>query len=197
MEKFSAANLIILGLLMEKPMSAYEMAHIIDSQVIGRLIKISSPTVYKNIKSLYNKGCLTAETIRQGEQPEKKIYSVAEKGKDHFLQLMAYYSEKLTPHFFESNAFLLNIDKLDKRRGLKMLQNLKNQIEEAQGWIKRHEREANEKGIFFAGLAIIKQYRMILDSLAKWIDEVIEDYRKTKNPGAYSIEGATGFKAPF
>ena len=197
MEKWSAANLIILGLLMEKPMSAYEMAHIIDSQIIGHLIKISPPTVYKNIKALHEKGRLTAETIREGEQPEKKIYAVTEKGKEHFLQLMGYFSSKLTPFFLESNAFLLNIDKLDKRRGLKMLQNLKKHIEDVQGWIKRHEREAGEKGIFFAGLAIIKQHRMMLDSLATWIDEVIEDYQKTKKPGAYSVDRSAGFKPPF
>lgn len=188
MERMSAGNLIILGLLLDKPMSAYEMAHIIDSQVIGRLIKISSPTVYKNIKNLYKKGYLTAEVVKEGEMPEKKVYSVTDEGKAYFLKLMEHYSGHLTDHYFEFNAFLMNLDKADKHTGLEMLGNLKAQFCKIQEWIVPHEKEAKAMNVFFAGQAIIKQYRMIIFTLIAWIDEVIEEYREEPDLGKYSFE---------
>ncbi len=187
MEKMSAANLIILGLLLNKPMSAYEIAQIIETQVIGMLIKISSPTVYKNIKILHKEGCLTAEVVKEGEMPEKKVYTVTEEGKAYFFKLMEYYSLHFQRPVYEFNALLMNIDKVDKETGLKMLENIKEHFCRAKTWIVQHEQEADKK-MFFAGRAIVKQYRMLFTTLVDWIEETIEEYRQEKEPGKYEID---------
>lgn len=192
MEKMSAGNLMILGLLLNKPMSAYEMANLLDTQVIGQLIKISTPTVYKNIKRLYQNGYLTVEVVKEGEMPEKKIYTVTKEGKAHFFNLMEHFSGHVHDLYFDCNAFLANIDKVDKDTGLKMLENLESQLCAVRDWIVNHEREAKAKNVFFAGRAIIKQYRMVLNALVKWIQEVIKEYSQTENLGKYSFEHDVG-----
>ena len=188
MEKMSSGNLIILGLLLDHSMSAYDMAHIIDTQVVGRLVKISAPTVYKNIKKLHEAGHLSMEVLKQGEMPEKKIYTVTDTGKAYFLKLMRYFAEQPAEHHFEFNAVLGNIDKVDRETGMELLENLKTYFCGAKEWMVGHEQEAIAHNVFFGGRAIIKQYRMLFTMLEEWIDEVIEEYQQTEELGKYRID---------
>jgi DNA-binding PadR family transcriptional regulator len=181
----STVNLLIMGLLIDSPLSAYHIAQIVETQIIGELLKISSPAVYKNIKELHKAGFLEMEKTRSGEMPEKKVYSVTKKGKAYFLRLMNHFSSHLSNHYFDFNTFLTNIDKVDRRTGLKMLENLRDQFYQMKEWIVNHEKQAKDNNIYFAGRAIIKQYRMILYTLLAWIEEVIEEYRETKDLGSY------------
>ncbi len=173
----STINLMLLGLLLDKSMSAYEIAQILDSH-IGRLIKISAPAVYKNIKKLHKDGYCTVEVVKEGEMPEKKIYSITEEGKTYFFELMRYYSENLKDHYFDFNAFLIHLDKVDKQSGLKMLENLEKQFCDAYTWMTQHEEEAIAAGVTFSQRIIIKQYRMIFSTFVEWSKEVVEEYRR-------------------
>jgi DNA-binding PadR family transcriptional regulator len=183
--KMSAVNLLIMGLLMDRPLSAYDIAQMVETQIIGRLVKISAPAVYKNIKELHRAGYLEVEKTRKGEMPEKKIYTVTEKGKDYFLKLMDYFSSHLSSYYFDFNTFLSNIDKVDKQTGLRMLESLRDQFYQMKAWIASHEQEARTRQIYFAGRAIIKQYRMMFYTLIAWIEEVIEEYKAAKELGRY------------
>ncbi|MDA8123826.1 MAG: PadR family transcriptional regulator [Deltaproteobacteria bacterium] len=177
MEKLSAVNLWIMGLLISRPLSAYDIAKILETDIIGRLLKASVPAVYKNIKELHKAGYLDVERTRASEMPEKKVYSVTDAGKTYFLRLMDYFSGNLSPHYFEFNTFLANIDKVDKKTAMTMLENLRDQFCTMKTWIVAHEQEALERNVDFAGRAIIKQYRMIMQTLIAWIEEVIEEGR--------------------
>ncbi len=184
--KMSAVNLLIMGLLMGRPLSAYDIAQIVETHV-GRLVKISAPAVYKNIKELHRCGYLEVEKTRKGEMPEKKIYTVTEDGRAHFLKLMDYFSSHLSDFYFDFNAFLTNLDKVDKKTGLKMLENLRDQFYQMKTWIVNHEQEARARNVPFAGRVIIKQYRMIAYTLIAWIEEVIEEYRQAKDLGRHAF----------
>jgi DNA-binding PadR family transcriptional regulator len=185
MESMSTVNLIILGLLHDKPMSAYEMAQIVGSWVMKKLLKISAPTVYKNLKALHKASYLAMKTVREGEMPEKKIYSVTKSGRSHFLKLMEHYSGNLNDFYLDFNMFLVNLDKVDKKTGLQMLKNLQTQINQTRAWIVQHEQEMKAANVFFAGRMLAKQYRMILSTLRDWIEEVITEYRHTKDLGKH------------
>ncbi len=182
-EKLSAVNLWIMGLLVDHPMSAYEIARIVETDVIARHLKVSVPAVYKNVRELQRVGYLEMERARMGEMPEKKVYSVTDSGRKYFLKLMDHYSSNLLDYYFEFNTFLANLDKVDKETGLKMLGNLRDQFYSMKTWIVAHEQEARARKVYFAGRAIIKQYRMILHTLIAWIEEVIEEYRETGETG--------------
>jgi len=185
--KMSSVNLLIMGLLMDRPQSAYDIAQIVETQVVGRLVKISTPAIYKNIKQLHKAGYLEVEKVRSGEMPEKKIYTVTEGGQRYFLTLMEFFSGHFTNFYFDFNTFLINLEKVDRVSGLKMLEGLRDQFYEMKAWIVRHEQEARAKNIFFAGRAIIKQYRMMAYTLIAWIEEVIEEYRLTEDLGKYQF----------
>jgi DNA-binding PadR family transcriptional regulator len=183
MEKMSVVNLLVMGLLFERPMSAYEIAQIVDNEIIGRLVKVSSPAVYKNIKELQREGYLEVEKVKTGEMPEKKVYSATETGKSYFFTLMDYYSRNITNHYFDFNTLLINIDKVDKQKGLEMLNRLRDEFYRWKTWMVTHEQEARVRNVYFGGRAVIKQYRMVAYTLIAWIEEVIEEYRHSEDLG--------------
>ena len=178
----STIDLIILGILLENPMNAYELTRFIDNKQVGRLLKISTPAVYKCCKRLFKAQYLDGKTVREGEMPEKVIYSVNQKGQARFYNLMEHFSGNLNPFYFEFNCFLLNIDKIEKTKALEMLENLKARLQELKGWIIQHEKEVSSS-IVFPARTIIKQYRMMVITLVTWIEETIEDYKREHKIG--------------
>ena len=175
----STIDLIILGLLLEKPMNAYELACLITEKQVGRLLKISTPAVYKSCKRLSDAGLLSRTTTQKTDLPEKALYSVNKKGKLRFSKLMEHFSSNITPFFLDFNAFLWNIEKVEKERGLEMLNTLHEELSNLKKWIIRHEKDDCGNAPF-AVKAIVKQYRMTISTLLKWSEETIRDYKQIK-----------------
>ncbi len=175
----STIDLIILGILLNNPMNAFELIRFVEGREIARLVKISKPAIYKCCKRLFQGGYLEGKKVREGEMPEKVIYSVNEKGQSRFYELMRHFSDNVNPFYLEFNSFLWNIDKLEKAKALTMLGNLKTQLENLKFWIIEHEKE-NLSNLDFAPRMIIKQYRMVITTLVSWVDETIEEYEAKK-----------------
>ncbi len=178
----STIDLIVLGILLENPMNAFELTRYIEDREIGRLVKISTPAVYKCCKRLFKGAYLDGERVREGEMPEKVIYSVNPKGRERFYELMAYFSGNINPFYFEFNSFIWNLERIEKSKALEMLGNLRNQLVTLKGWIIQHENEVASK-VTFPAKAIIKQYRMLITMLVIWVEETIDDYNKESITG--------------
>lgn len=175
----STIDLIILGVLLEKPMSAYDLACLMDEKHVNRFLKISTPAIYKSCKRLYGSGLLDGRISKKGEQPEKTIYRINEKGKERFFALMEHFSSNVMPFYLDFNAFIFNVEKAGKQRGLKMLKKLRDELSDLKTWIIEHEREESPN-LTFAGKAIVKQYRMTVSALLSWSEAIVEDYKKIK-----------------
>ena len=126
------------------------------------------------------------ETVQEGEMPPKKIYTVTPKGRERFGELMVHYSKDFDVPAFEYNAFLVNLDKVDKETGLQLLENLRQHFVYAEKMISQHEREVEAAGnVFFAGRMLIKQYRMYMTTYVQWINETIEAYKQENELNGY------------
>lgn len=175
----STIDLIILGFLLDRRMNAYELASFIAEKQIGRFLKISTPAIYKSCNRLYTAGFLDGETIKEGGQPEKTVYSINKKGRERFLALMEHFSSQFVPFFLDCNAFIWNIEKVDKKQGAKMLRKLRDELSALNKWIPQHEKEESAN-LTFASRAIVKQYRMTISALVRWSEGLIKDYSKLK-----------------
>lgn len=72
----SIINLMLLGFLMEKPMNAYEIKKEVENRNLTWWIKGSSPSIYRNINNLSAKGYINGKVVRDGEMPEKTVYTI-------------------------------------------------------------------------------------------------------------------------
>jgi DNA-binding PadR family transcriptional regulator len=172
----SAVDLVILGYLKRVPGSPYELARKVETSRLKKIVKIGSPTIYQNIKKMAQKGYLSSETVRDGEMPEKSIYTLTEKGEAYFLELMHRFSFDPGRMYFNFNSFIKNVTLVDKETGLAMLKDLKLFFYDT-----REDLENDIKNIStpsFEIRAILKQYHILLKGMIDWIEEVIADYKK-------------------
>ena len=177
MTQKSPVDLMVLGLLMEQPLNAYELVRLIESRQLGRLVQISNPAVYKSCKRLFKAKLLDAVTTRVGELPEKRVYSVNRMGHRHFHALMEHFSTEISPLYFSFNSFMWHLDKLEPPEAHRMLEGLRGSLEAMGSWMTRHAEEAEGVAdISFAGRRIIRQYLSLLNALTTWINETVEEF---------------------
>ena len=171
----SSIDLIILGFLQKKPMSPYELTRFFEFKRVQKWVKIGSPTIYQNIKKLAAKNYLSGKTVKEGEMPEKVIYSITKSGREHFLELMNRFSANPGKIFFDFNALIANLSLVDKKTALEMLQDLKISFIDSKDDVDNDFAQLPD--ILTEGKAIMKLYRIIFRDMIKWIDELIENYQ--------------------
>ena len=60
--------------------------------------------------------------------PEKKVYSINNNGKKHYVDLMYQYSETSIDYCFDFNSCLVNISKFNKKHAPILLKNIQQQL---------------------------------------------------------------------
>ena len=174
----SSIDLVILGEIMGHPVSAYELVNRLEKTNLRRWIKISSQGVYRNITILHKKGYLKGNKVKEGNMPEKAIFSITQKGTDYFNKLMLEISNKMENFYFSFNSVIANIDKVDKDTSLKLLESIRLKIYESKGELNASYEFFKNK-IPFRGLVILELYHKIFNIvLTDWIDDVIIKYRE-------------------
>jgi DNA-binding PadR family transcriptional regulator len=167
--------LLLLGFLVERQMSAYELDKWIAGCNLQEMVRISSPAVYKNLIKLHEQGFLSAEVVKESEMPEKTVYSITDDGHRHFLALMDDVAQKQNKLHFEFNTVVLNLDKVDKDRGLQLLEEIGTQLEARQAYL-----ESQAETYAFIPLearGIISQLHLVNEALIRWLDDFTVQYR--------------------
>ena len=67
-------DLIVLGMLKTSALSAYDIQKLVEYRNISKWVKISTPSIYKKVLQLEEKGLIKGTTIKEGKMPEKIIY---------------------------------------------------------------------------------------------------------------------------
>jgi len=174
----SSIDLIILGFLKKKPMSAYEIVRYIEFKRMKKWVKVGSPTIYQNIKKLAVKNYLSGKIIKEGERPEKIIYSITKSGEEYHFGLMKRFSVNPGKLFFDFNALIVNLSLVNKKTALGMLQDLKMSFIGSKNDVDNDFFELRD--VPTEAKAIMKLYRMLFRDLIKWIDELIVYYQNKK-----------------
>jgi DNA-binding PadR family transcriptional regulator len=75
-------DLVVLGLLNEKPRYGYEIKTIID-HVMSHIIDVSSGSLYYTLKKLKEQELVEESAIEKvGRRPERSVYRITDKGKE-------------------------------------------------------------------------------------------------------------------
>ncbi|MCB2362079.1 PadR family transcriptional regulator [Clostridium estertheticum] len=173
----SSINLIILGYLQHKEKSAYEMVKEFDIWNLTKWLKISDPSIYKNIIKLCDNGYLNSRTVKEGEMPEKTLYLLNEKGNSYFNELMEESSKHIGNIYFDFNAFLVNIENLPEEKRKEYLKNFKNKVEERRSFVEstyNHVKQNNEKS--GSEVLILDLNNEFYKVLQKWSEKVFDHY---------------------
>jgi len=173
----SIIDLVVLGILLKEPMNAYRLTQFVEQQQVTRLVKLSTPAIYKSCRRLSDQGNLRGEAVRDGEAPEKILYEVTDAGVERFEQLMVHFSKTLTPHFFDINSVVYNLVLVDFEKGLEIVDAYIDEVETIRTWLGPHFEEVKKRvPNAFGNRMIVKQYVMVFDVLAQWAQELREEF---------------------
>lgn len=171
----------ILGLLLRYgPQHGYSLKKIIERE-ISDFAKIKLPTIYYNLAKLNNNGFVTAVLDKDGNRPEKFVYSITESGKKHFNEV---FKKQLTDNVeleFALDGVLYFYDKFDNIEILNALIKKKEEALSHLEKINKHKQSSlnqiPKQGRKSAEL-IFKHHIYHLKAEITWLEEVIEGFSK-------------------
>lgn len=158
-------------------MNAYALAQYVEQNNVTRLVKLSTPAIYKSCKRLFEQGYLSGEIKRDGEAPEKMLYRVSQAGSERFAILMTHFATHINPFYFDINSVVYGIEGLEFDQGLALIDTYTAQIKGVLAYLIPHSKDEQANATFAARM-IVKQYIMTVEVLIKWIIDFREEYIK-------------------
>lgn len=172
----SSIDLVILGIVLEKPQSAYDIQKDVEYHHLSRWTKISVPSIYRKVIQLNEKGYVKSDIVKGDKFADKAIYSITDSGKAYFRELMSTYVSQSVPLLFDFNVVISNLNKIDKNEALKLVSQLRKTI---QASIQSNENYAAEYvDIPLVGRTIFEQQRLLYNSLLEWLDNFESQLKK-------------------
>ena len=77
----SSIDLVILGIVMEKPQSAYDIQKDVEYHHLSRWTKISVPSIYRKVLQMNEQGYLESSIVKGDKFADKAVYSITDKGR--------------------------------------------------------------------------------------------------------------------
>ena len=170
----SAIDLIVLGMIKEKEQSAYDLQKNVEYRNISKWIKVSTPSIYKKVVQLEEKGYIKGNVSKEGNMPEKSIYHITEKGNKYFFELMKKISAQMINVFLDFNAVVINMGMLSNSEEKEIVDNIETEIEKYKNAVSKLEMEREE--IPVCAKSILKQQVLLSEALNKWIENFRELY---------------------
>ncbi len=165
----SSIDLMILGIVLQKSQSAYDIQKDVDYHHVSRWTKISIPSIYKRVLRLKENGYLQSKAKKGSKFAEKAVYSITDQGKEYFEQLMDTYSNQPIQLLFDFNVVITNLNKMEKGKALQLVKKLRESINTAAQANDKYTKEyAN---IPLVGKTIFEQQRLLYIVLLEWIDK--------------------------
>lgn len=169
----AAIDLIVLGMLKKKPMSAYDIQKLVEYRNISKWVRISTPSIYKKAIQLEEKGLIRGETVKEGKMPEKAIYSLTEAGEAEFERLMLEISSKPINIFLDFNAVIVNLDSLPNKKQRACVKEIQENINFLKTYLEENIKEKErEPGIPATGMAVLRQQYILADAIQTWINSL-------------------------
>lgn len=172
----STIDLVILGIVAEKPQSAYDIQKDIEYHHLSRWTKISIPSIYRKVLQLSKKGYLRSDIVKGDRFADKAVYSITDEGKDYFNSLMQYYATQTVPLLFDFNVVIANLNKLNKDAALDLISKLKESITVSVGTNEEYLTEYSN--IPLVGKTIIEQQGLLYKTLLEWLDTFREQFER-------------------
>ncbi|MDE7333505.1 MAG: PadR family transcriptional regulator [Lachnospiraceae bacterium] len=95
---------LLMGIIYEKPVNAYEITKLLDYMNIRWWFHIADSTVYATLKTLERKGLIDGTVERTGNMPDRTIYSLTGKGES---ELKDTIRKSLVQINYDTNIFTI------------------------------------------------------------------------------------------
>ena len=173
----AAIDLIVLGMLKQESLSAYDIQKLVEYRNISKWVKISTPSIYKKVIQLEEKGLITSRTQKEGKMPQKAVYSLTDAGRQEFEKLMLEISCKPINIFLDFNAVIVNLESMTKERQKECLDNIESNINVLKRYLEENiVLKGNNPDIPATGIAVLRQQSLLVQSIEEWITTIKKEF---------------------
>ncbi len=163
-------DLIVLGMLKRESLSAYDIQKLVEYRNISKWVKISTPSIYKKVIQLEEKGLITSRTEKEGKMPEKAVYSLTDAGNEEFEKLMIEISCKPINLFLDFNAVIVNLESMAKEQQRECLDHIESNINVLKSYLEENiSMKENAPHIPATGMAVLHQQFLLVQAIEEWI----------------------------
>lgn len=166
-------DLIVLGMLKKQPLSAYDIQKLVEYRNISKWVKISTPSIYKKVIQLEEKGLLQSVLVRENNMPEKAVYSLTANGEQEFERLMEELSAQPIRIFLDFNAVIVNLDSVPSEMQKSCVASIEKNVRDLKMYLEENLREKeNAPEVPEIGIAVLRQQFVLAETIETWIEEL-------------------------
>ncbi len=166
-------DLIVLGMLKKQALSAYDIQKLVEYRNISKWVRISTPSIYKKVIQLEEKGLLQSVPVRENNMPEKAVYSLTASGEQEFERLMGELSAQPVRMFLDFNAVIVNLDSVALEMQKSCVALFEKNIRDLKDYLEKNLREKeNAPEVPEIGMAVLRQQLILAETMETWIEEL-------------------------
>ena len=163
-------DLIVLGMVKKQPMSAYDIQKLVEYRNISKWVKISTPSIYKKVIQLEEKGLLQSVAVKENNMPEKAVYSLTASGEREFERLMQEISVQPIRIFLDFNAVIVNLDSLPPEMQKSCIASIEKNVQELKSYLEENLlTKENAPEVPEIGMAVLQQQFVLVEAIETWI----------------------------
>ncbi|RHR32377.1 PadR family transcriptional regulator [Clostridium sp. AF19-22AC] len=169
-------DLIVLGMIKKDALSAYDIQKLVEYRNISKWVKISTPSIYKKVIQLEEKGYIKGSIVKEGKMAEKTVYTLTDSGANEFERLMLEIASKPIHIFLDFNAVIVNLTSLSPESQKSCLTEIETQVKTLKTYLKENI-SIKEKlpEIPETGMAVLKQQFILTQAIETWITSLKQD----------------------
>lgn len=166
-------DLIVLGILKRESLSAYDIQKLVEYRNISKWVKISTPSIYKKVLQLEEKGFIISRIEKEGKMPEKAVYSLTRQGEQEFEKLMLEIAAKSINIYLDFNAVIVNLDSLSQEKQNVCLENIENNIKQLKSYLEENFlAKENIPDVPENGMAVLQQQLILARAIETWVSSL-------------------------
>lgn len=171
-------DLIVLGILKKESLSAYDIQKLVEYRNISKWVKISTPSIYKKVIQLEEKGYIKGTVVKEGKMAEKAVYSLTDAGEKEFESLMMEIASKPIQIFLDFNAVIVNLASLSPENQTACLTNIEKNVKTLKAYLEENiSSKENNPEIPETGMAVLQQQFVLAQAIETWIASLKESFK--------------------
>lgn len=133
----SYSSVLVLGIIAEKSINPYEIKKLLEKISIRKWLPIATSSLYATIRTLSSQGLIECETAKEGNMPEKKVYTINEMGSKSLHEALLGFIGNMELDNRKTNIATLMICHLPKGEALEALLKKTKKLENNEMMLKR------------------------------------------------------------
>jgi DNA-binding PadR family transcriptional regulator len=121
---------LILGIIAEGPINPYAIIRLINYKRRNIRRRVHAQSAYGIVNTLNRKKLITGKRMKNGNMPDKTVYSITNKGKELIRKNLLSYLSTPEDNLSELILSIILIGYLDKETVLKALNDYRSKVEE-------------------------------------------------------------------